>query len=444
MNNEPAQLIIPENFRGVIFDFTNDLSITFPEYSHLWKTWNDSQCSEDDLTNLFKHMMTVLPERFFDVLYQNEDIFKPTSETNTEFFPGVDFKLLFNCDGISENIRQTMWKYFQLLLFTVINSVQNKSIFGETMNLFEGIDETELQGKLHETMSGIGNFFSNMGEKMGQETNADSTTETGDGHDNIGEDFAKHAEEMFENIPESFKTSFNFENMNKGMPNPDEMHEHLKGMFDGKIGKIAKEMAEEISSDINGMFGDDAEIKTTQDVFKKLLKNPKKMMDLVKFVGNKLNSKMQSGELSQEDIMKEAGDIIGKMKDMGGGDEMKDFLKNMAKNMGGIGKNAKMNTSAMNTMIKKESMKERLRSKMEQKKQNSLPTTMPTFDGVIEQKDSNNFIFKMDSEKQEKSSIRPSHVPDANLDELINEIESSNNAAAQNADKKKKKKKSKK
>ena len=78
MNNEAAQLIIPENFRGVIFDFTNDLSITFPEYSHLWKTWNDSQCSEDDLTDLFKHMMAVLPERFFDVLYQNEDIFKLT------------------------------------------------------------------------------------------------------------------------------------------------------------------------------------------------------------------------------------------------------------------------------------------------------------------------------------------------------------------------------
>ena len=432
MNNEPAQLIIPENFRGIIFDFTNDLSITFPEYSYLWKTWNDPQCSEDHITDLFKHIMTVLPERFFDVLYQNEDIFKSTSEINTEFFPGVDFKLLFNCDGISNNIRQTMWKYFQLLLFTVINSIQNKSIFGETMNLFEGIDETELQDKLQETMSGIGNFFSNMGEKM-EQPNTEST-------DNIDEEFTKQTEEMFENIPESFKSSFNFENMGKGMANPDEMHEHLKGMFDGKIGKLAKEMAEEISNDINGMFGDDTEIKTTQDVFKKLLKNPKKMMDLVKFVGNKLNDKMKNGELSQDDIMKEAGDIIGKMKGMGGGDEMQEFLKNMAKNMGGMGKNPKMNTSAMNTMIKKESIKERLRTKMENKKQNVAD--MPVFDGVIEQKDSNNFVFKMDSEKQEKSSIRPT---DTNIDELIKDIESSNAAANQlNSEKKKKKKKTKK
>ena len=70
-------------------------------------------------------------------------------------------------------------------------------------------------------------------------------------------------------------------------------------------------------------------------------------------------------------------------------DEMKEFLKNMAKNMGGIGKNGKMNTSAMNTMIKKESMKERLRSKMENKKQNT-----PVVDGVIEQQSENNFVWR--------------------------------------------------
>ena len=226
--------------------------------------------------------------------------------------------------------------------------------------------------------------------------------------------------------------------MSKGMPNPAEMHEHLKGIFDGKIGKIAKEMAEEISNDMNGLFADDAEIKTTQDVFEKLLKNPAKMMELVKFVGNKLNAKMQSGELSQDDIMKEAGDIIGKMKDMGGGDDMKELIKNMAKHMG-MGNNAKVNTGAMNNMMNKERMKERMRAKMDQKKQSA---------GVIEQKADNNYVFKMDTEKQEKSSARPSYptVSVEDMDELISEIEKTNaiTEAVLNQSQKKKKKKTKK
>ena len=428
MNTEPAQLIIPENFKEIVRDFTNDLSNTFPEYSYLWKKWNDVNCPEEEITLLFKHLMAIIPERFFDILYQNEDIFKKDSEINTEFFPGVDFKYLFYCEGISDTTRQTIWKYFQLLLFTVINSIQNKSIFGETMNLFDSIDENELQSKLQETMSGIGDFFS----KNSDSSATASATEATD--DQRFDEFSKQAETMFEGMP-GFKNSFDFENMSKGMPNPAEMHEHLKGIFDGKIGKIAKEMAEEISNDMNGLFADDAEIKTTQDVFKKLLKNPAKMMELVKFVGNKLNAKMQSGELSQDDIMKEAGDIIGKMKDMGGGDDMKELIKNMAKHMG-MGNNAKVNMGAMNNMMNKERMKERMRAKMEKKQP-------PVSNGVIEQKTDTNFVFKMDTEKQEKSSARPT-ISVEDMDELINDIEKTNAMAEAALNQKKKKKKSKK
>ena len=31
------------------------------------------------------------------------------------------------------------------------------------------------------------------------------------------------------------------------MPNADDLHEHLKGLFDGKTGKLAKELADELS-----------------------------------------------------------------------------------------------------------------------------------------------------------------------------------------------------
>jgi hypothetical protein len=149
------ELHLPENFKNVIRDFVTDLSTTFPEYSHMWQKWADPNIPEEVLIDLFDYLIKIFPERFFDILYQNDDMFKPDSEINTCFLPDVDFKILFNCENISKNTQQTMWKYLQLLLFTIVNSVKNKSLFGESMNIFEDMDEKELQSKLAETMSSM-------------------------------------------------------------------------------------------------------------------------------------------------------------------------------------------------------------------------------------------------------------------------------------------------
>ena len=36
---------------------------------------------------------------------------------------------------------KTLWKYLQLMLFIVIENVQDKSMFGEASNLFQGANE---------------------------------------------------------------------------------------------------------------------------------------------------------------------------------------------------------------------------------------------------------------------------------------------------------------
>jgi hypothetical protein len=92
---------------------------------------------------------------------------------------------------------------------------------------------------------------------------------------------------------------------------------------------------------------------------------------------------------------------------------------------------------AMNNMMNKERMKERMRAKME-KKQPLVSNGV-----VIEQKTDTNFVFKMDTEKQEKSSARPT-ISVEDMDELINDIEKTNAMAEAALNQKKKKKKSKK
>jgi len=403
----------PSNLSSIIGDFSRDLSITFPEYVYLWEKWTTQDLPENEMISLEKHCMSIYPERFFDILYQNDDIFKIDSEVNTVFLPNIDFKLLYNCDGISENTKKTMWKYLQLILFSVVGGVKDKSNFGETMNLFEGIDEKDLQDKLNETMGSITDFFKNidMNEKMNSSEQKSNDTN-------------ENAETNGEEIPNMDRFKSMFENM-PNMPNMENLQDHLKNLFEGKIGKLAKEMAEEISEDFSDLIDDDMKNSTnTQDVLKKLMKNPTKIMELMKKVGGKLDAKMKSGEISRDEIMKEAGDLLGKMKDMGGKDQFNEMFKNLAKNMGGAGKNMRLDTNALDRMTKQASMKEKMKSKLEMKKmqqavaleklkverqkQVELQNTFVTNYSLETTNLPNNFVFRLEGEGgQEKSFIHP-------------------------------------
>ena len=54
-----------------------------------------------------------------------------------------------------------------------------------------------------------------------------------------------------------------------GIPDIDKLQDHLKTLFDGKIGKLAKEMAEEISEEFSDLIGKDGDdVQNPQDVIK--------------------------------------------------------------------------------------------------------------------------------------------------------------------------------
>jgi hypothetical protein len=389
---------IPTNFKSTVSDLIVDLSNTFPEHNNLWEEWKDM--NDEKYQKLFEYCLTVYPERFFDILYQN-DIFNSESDSNTFFLPNVDFKILFNSEGVSEQIKQTIWKYLQLILFSVVGNVKDKNVFGDTANLFEGINEGDLEEKMKDTMDNIGDFFKNMG--------LDENMETEESNDE--------------------KEEVKFDKM-EGIPDMGNLHEHLKGLFDGKIGKLAKELAEELSQDLPSMMdisGDDA--TSTQDILKNMIKNPKKMMNMIKTVGDKIKTKMDDGEISKEELMSEASGILSKMKEMGGTSEFNKMFKKFAGGMG-MGKGAKINTAALNRMSKMESTRDRLLRKMNANKGNV---------NIKEGQDENLVFSISEEEKQERSSIQAKS--DA---ELIAEFEDNNEKKEIKSKPKKKKAKSKK
>jgi hypothetical protein len=438
----------PEKFPSLILDFTSALSLTFPEFKSLWSGYN-AQTNETEWKHLYLHCLVVYPERFFDILYQNEDMFDPKKKYNLQFLPGVDFYRLYHCNGVTEKTRESLWKYIQLILFTIVGTLKDKAEFGDTMNLFEGIDETELQEKLASAMGNIGDFFKeggDMKDKMQNtfETFANTFTQSTEDDDDVDMDGAeKEMEDIFEKMGSMFDMSSNevphFDQ--NDMPDADNINDHLKGLFGGKLGGLAKELMEELSEDIQESFGIDAnninENADPKEVFKNLIRHPDKFLKIVQKINTKFQDKMKAGDLSQEDIMREAGDMLKKMKEMGGNSkEMKEMFQNMASAMGG-GKNTRVDTNAIDRMMKMQSTKERLRAKLDKKKEANfvLETT----------NDPNRFVYKQlegGGEVQLRSGIKPvtETTTNAELDELVAKIENTNSKKSNKKKNKNKKK----
>ena len=424
---------LPENFISVMKDFTSDLKSTFPEHAHKWWIYGEDT-SNDGWKDLFSYCLKIYPERFFDILYKNEEMFKEDSEDNVDFLPRVDFRKLYYCEGVSSQTQQTIWKYLQLILFMVIGNVKDKSEFGNTMNLFEGIDETELQEKMTEAMSGLGDFF----KTLGKTENDEEDDETG-GFQEAMKEGEKMMDEMFKQFgTQDISGETHTDEKENDMPNADDIHSHLKGLFGGKLGHLAQELMQELTEDVQESLGLNAEdlenSSNPMDVLKKLMRRPDKLMSLVKKIQTKFQDKMNSGDLSQEDIMKEAGDMLRKMKEMGGNSkQMNEMFQNMAQGMGGsMGKDMKVDMNKLDRMMKTQDIKDRLRARVEKKKQDKY---------VLEQSEkSSNFVYRpADGEKQERTVFTDEVI--AKIAEDIGDISTSSDAPKKSLKKNNKKKK---
>ena len=292
---------------------------------------------EVDKSEVFNYCKVVYPERFFDILYQNDEIFDTESKVNTYFLPNIDFKYMWNQEDVSEKTKNIMWKYLQLILFNIVGTLENKNVFGDAADMFEKINKSDFKDKLEETISQMGDMFKDM------------KTE-----DN--------------NIDEN------------DLPDTEKIHEHISGIMDGKLGQLAHEIAEETAKELNIEDKDNPE-----EVFKNLLQDPSKLMGLVKNVGSKLDIKMKSGNLSESELLSEATDIMGKMNSMPGMKNIQDLFKNLD-----MPKNSKVNKSALNNHMRRNNAKSNLKKKLNKKskeKKNSIDMSKIELDEATRRSD---------------------------------------------------------
>jgi len=312
-------------FIKIIKDFTNDLIRTFPDKMN------------DKFDNINKYLLQTYnfckdtyPKLFFDILYKNEDIFNE----NLELLPGINFSELWK-ENITDSTKSTIWKYLQLILFAIITNLKSDESFGDTAKLFEAINQDEFKQKIEETINEMGNMFE-------------------------------------QNINENQDISGEFPNINN-IPNAEELHDHINTMMEGKLGCLAKDIAEETANDLNINMDD---VGSVNDVFKQLFKNPTKLMGLVKNVGSKLDDKIKSGAIKESELLEEASELVNKMKNMPGMDNLENMLSKMG--LPGMGGGGKVDMNAFNSHMQQNlraaKTRDRMRSKINEKNNNQENT----------------------------------------------------------------------
>jgi hypothetical protein len=303
---------IPKEFAPLMIEFINAVSTTFPEYNPIIsKWWGYDSYTGTQLHDLFAHCLQVYPGRFTDIIYNNEDIFKDSSNVNVDFLPGISFKFLWSCNDITDQTRETIWKYLQTVVLCVVGSVDTDNMSEDMKTILNKIDEETFKERLCDTVNEIQKIF-----EGAQSDDTDEETNDDEPQDN-----------------ESSKSS---EQPRTG-PNlsADAFQEHLDGLVGGKIGALAKDILGDTLDNINEE--DFADAENPADIIKKLCDKDGGLMQMAAGVTQKLQSKIDSGEYNHGELLQEATSVLQNMKDMPGMDVFQNLMSGAMRSQNGEG-----------------------------------------------------------------------------------------------------------
>ncbi len=317
-----------------------------------------------------------------DIANKDEIIFSE----EIKILKGVNFNSIWNMDDLTDENRNIIWNYLHTLY-----------IFA-----YEYVKEVDLKNLLKE----LKNMHSD-NESLDQETKTLLNIV-----DSLTNKYKDHIEEIDES-DNSEKNNMSFE---------------LPGIFNGAIGNLAKEIAEEI--DVNSIDLDDPSA-----LLKNLLSgdfdqenDESGLMGLVKNISEKIQNKITTGDINESDLVSDAEKVmnnfssgkngmpdLGNLGNLGNMGDFGSMFNNIMSNMNNVQRGAaKTNISRQQTSLE---TKNRLKKKLEEKQK-----------------------LLAEQEKILEEALNTIETEDLrDIDDLVNEIEGTNS----NIKKKKKKKKKK-
>jgi len=262
-----------EHFNSTLKLLINNIIKIYPEYKEsLEEYYGDllekDSCNEDKHVKRFMRKFSGHKDQ---ISSKDNDLFEET----ICFLKNIDFKIIWEDEITTDNIKTTIWDYLQTLF-----------VIGETI-----ISDS---GKIKSLVETLKNKADNVPI---EETSGEN----------------KEILEMLKNLSEKSKDS----NVSEDLLNT------------GMIGNLAKELAGDINlDDMNLNLGD--ENAGIGDIFGKLMSgdNPMKFMNMIQNVGQKIQTKLADGNLDQSKLLDEAQNMMGML---GQNNPLFDSLLNNAK-----------------------------------------------------------------------------------------------------------------
>lgn len=353
-DNEKEQKLV-KTFNKILKQFIKELGTSFSEFNinNIKEYKNIDEKDDKFILYFMKHIEPYVKQlsELDESIFQIENIF---------LLRDVNFNLIWSTN-ISEINKKAIWKFLQTMYLIGKPFSSNKE---DIKSLIEDYNKMLADEKIQTDKSLLKNIkveihyiykiIENLNKSKAEEPLNDSSSNS------------------------SSNPSMN--NLNDKLP------DFLKN---SKIGKLAQELSSELNIEELG-FGDG---DNPQDIFKNVIgKNPQKLMGLIQSVGTKIQDKLTEENLSQEDLLGEAQEM---MSSLGGNEmisnifkdpKMKGMFENMSKMFGadlnandfenianqftkGVfnNNNGKQKTTIDQNKINNMKTKERLKNKLENK-----------------------------------------------------------------------------
>ena len=293
---------VEQKLFSLFSDFIRDLSKVFPEIkSSLYRNYEGCLVEGDKCLKDFpkvKRFLELIDDYEKYIVDKNLEFF----DLEVEFLEEIHFNRLWE-KNISNKTRESIWKYLQTFQLISIN-----------------LKSSEALNKVLE------------GDKIDKSDMKD----------------LKKMQKLSEEVQSKPNDSAEGEN---------ELDKMLGGLMDSGIGEIAKEVAGNL--DVENIFGSVDENSNPMELMTQLM-NPEKMGSIFKNINSVMEQKMDSGELTKEDLKKEAEGMMGQM----GNNPM---FKNMMQGMSG---NEENNTLKESEELSREEKQRKLREKIKEKREN--------------------------------------------------------------------------
>ena len=301
---------VEQKLFSLFSDFIRDLSKVFPEIKNsLYRNYEDCLVDGSKCLSDFpkvKRFLELIGDYEKYIVDKNLEFF----DLEVEFLEEIHFNRLWE-KNISNKTRESIWKYLQTFQLISINLKSSEAL------------NAALEG-----------------DKIDKSTLKD--------------------------IKKMQKLSEDVQSKAKSQEGENELDQMLGGLMDSGIGDIAKEVAQ--SLDVESMFGSVDENSNPMELMAQLM-NPDKMGAIFNNINSVMEKKMESGELTQDGLKREAEGMMGQMGD-------NPMFKNMMQQMG----ENNMGESNVDTgdtprpsndgELSREEKQRRLREKIKQKQNN--------------------------------------------------------------------------